>query len=548
MNSASNTNGSNGNGAAVTDLDALVIGAGIAGLYQLYRLREAGLSVKSVDAASDVGGTWYWNRYPGARVDSQSYIYQYWFSRELCEDWDWSERFPAQPEAERYLHYVTERCDLRKDIIFDTRVTSAVYDEAAKKWLIGTDTGRTFRAKYFVSCAGMLSSPLLTRFAGQDRFKGEVYYTAQWPKKEVTYAGKRVGVIGTGATGIQVIQTIAPLAGHLTVFQRTPQYIIPMRNPLLQDEDRKRYRGEFDTLKTRIRETFAGFDYDFGDKGYDDLTPQERREHMEKIWADGSLSFWLTTFPEMFFVESVNNEVSDFVREKMRSRIDDPALAEKLLPTTYGFGTHRVPLESQYLEAFNRDNVDLVDVSDNAIDGLTETGVRTADGTVCDLDMLILATGFDAGTGSLTRMGIRGRDGRALKDEWSKDIRSMLGMQVHGYPNLFMTAAPLAPSAAFCNMTTCLQQQVDWITDCIVHMQRNGIDTMEPTREAEEEWVRHHDETANATLVTKTHSWYMGSNVKGKQRRLLSYIGGANRYHERCDQIARDGYPGFALS
>lgn len=534
--------------ADAVELDALVIGAGIAGMYQLYRLRNEGFNVKAVEAGSNVGGTWYWNRYPGSRVDSQSYIYQYWFSKDLADEWSWSERFPAQPETERYLNFVADRCDLRKDIVFDTKVTSAVYDEAGKTWLIGTDSGRSFKAKYFVSCAGMLSAPLLTAFPGHETFKGALYHTAKYPKDAQSVAGKRVGVIGTGATGIQVIQTVALEAAKLTVFQRTPQYMIPMRNPKYTDADREAHRAQFDAMKARVRKTFVGFDYDFEAGSFHDLTPGQRRAVMEKVWADGSLSFWVALFPEIFFDQAANDEVSDFVREKMRERIDDKALAETLLPKSYGFGTRRVPLETRYLEVFNRDNVELVDVQDNPIEAITENGIRTADGTEYALDILILATGFDAGTGALTRMGIRGRGGRSLQDEWGKDIRTTMGLQVHGYPNLFTTAAPLSPSAAFCNMATCLQQQVDWITECIVHLRDRGFDTIEPTRETEDKWVRHHDETAEATLIPKTASWYMGANVEGKPRRLLSYIGGVNRYHALCDQVARDGYAGFALS
>ncbi|GAB5470470.1 MAG: NAD(P)/FAD-dependent oxidoreductase [Rhodospirillales bacterium] len=532
----------------IRELDVLVIGAGIAGLYQLYKLRSEGFNVKAIEAGSNVGGTWYWNRYPGARVDSQAEIYQYWFSKELAEKWQWSERFPAQPETERYLNFVADHCDLRKDIVFDTTVNSAVYDEADKVWIVGTDSGQTYRAKYFVSCAGMLSAPLMTAFPGHETFKGEIYHTARYPKDAKSVAGKRVGVIGTGATGIQVIQTVALEAAHLTVFQRTPQYMIPMRNPKYTDEDRAAHRAQFDEMKARVRKTFVGFDYDFEDGSFHDLTPAQRREVMEKVWADGSLSFWVALFPDIFFDQAANDEVSDFVREKMRARVDDKDLAEKLLPRTYGFGTHRVPLESKYLEVFNRDNVDLVDVKDNPIQSIAETGVVTADGQLHEVDMLILATGFDAGTGALTRMGIRGRGGRSLKEEWGKDIRTTLGLQVHGYPNLFITASPLSPSAAFCNMATCLQQQVDWITDSLVHLRDKGLETMEPTKETEDAWVRHHDETAAATLFANTYSWYMGSNVEGKPRRLLSYIGGVGNYHARCDQIAAAGYSGFSLS
>ena len=532
----------------LTRFDAVVIGAGVAGLYQLHRLRELGLKVKVFEAGSNVGGTWYWNRYPGARFDSQGYIYQYWFSEELYKEWSWSERFPAQPETERWLNYVADRCDLRKDIQFNTRVTSARYDEATQRWLISTDQGDTVDAQYLITCCGMLSAPLSSVFPGQETFKGQVFHTARWPKEPVDFAGKRVGVVGTGATGIQVIQTIASEVGHLKVFLRTPQYIIPMHNPKYSDADQAEYKAKFHQLRERVQRTFSGFDYDFEHGPYADLSPAERREILEKLWNDGSLALWLASFKEMFFDEKVNEEVSEFVREKMRERIQDPKLCELLIPTTYGFGTHRVPLETNYLEVYHRPNVEIVDVKEAPIECVTPEGVRTADGRIHQLDILILATGFDAGTGALTRIDIRGRGGRSLKDDWSRDIRTTMGLQVHGYPNLFTTAAPLAPSAALCNMTTCLQQQVDWITDCIRFMRSKELKLIEPTRQLEDQWVDHHDQIADQTLVTKTDSWYMGSNVKGKPRRLLSYIGGVGNYRQKCEEVAANSYAGFALA
>jgi acetone monooxygenase len=477
-----------------THLDALIIGAGIAGIYQLYRLREQGLTVRGLEAGDNLGGTWYWNRYPGARVDSQSHVYQYWFSRELNDEWNWSERFPAQPEVERYLNHMA------------------------------------------------------ALFAGQDEFKGRIFHTARWPKEPIDFTGKQVGVIGTAATGIQVIQTIASQVAHLKVFQRTPQYAIPMNNPKLTDADRASYKKRFNELRHRVMRTFTGFDFDFMHGRWADLSPDERQADLEEMWEEGSLSFWVGLFPELFFDPQVNEEISVFVRDKIRRRIKDPALAKKLIPTTFGFGTKRVPLETNYFEAFNRDNVELVDVKETPIERLTERGVRTADGKLHEVDILVLATGFDAGTGALTHIDIRGRGGRSLKDEWSKDIRTTFGLQIHGYPNLFTTGAPLAPAAALCNMTTCLQHQVDWITGCIGYMKARGLTEIEPTKEAQDDWVKYHDEVANATLISKTDSWYVGSNVPGKQRRMLSYAGGVGTYHQKCEEVAIRGYPGFVMS
>jgi acetone monooxygenase (methyl acetate-forming) len=535
-----------GTGAATSSLDALIIGAGVAGLYQLHMLRGQGLAVRAYDTASNVGGTWYWNRYPGSRFDSEGYIYQYLFSEELYKGWSWSEKFPGQPEIERWLNYVADRLDLRRDIRFGTTITSAQYNEAAGRWTVRTDTGETVDARFLVACCGMLSAPLTSVFPGQDTFKGPLVHTGRWPKESPDLAGKRVGVVGIGATGIQVIQTIAAEVGHLKVFVRTPQYVLPMKNPKYGPAETDAYKARFDELRRTLPHTFTGFEYDFEHR-WADLTPERRREVLEEIWADGSLKLWLASFAEMFFDEAVSEEVSEFVREKMRARLQDPRLCELLIPTDYGFGTHRVPLETGYLEVYRRPNVEVVGVKDNPIERVVPEGIVTADGTVHELDAIILATGFDAGTGALTRIDVRGRGGRSLKEDWGRDIRTTMGLQVHGYPNLFTTAVPLAPSAALCNMTTCLQQQTEWISDCIRHMRGAGMTVVEPTREAEDRWVAHHDETANATLIARTSSWYLGSNVKGKPRRVLSYTGGVGAYRRRCDEVAAAGYEGFAM-
>lgn len=545
METASKTNGSNG--ARATDrLDALVVGAGVAGLYQLYRLREQGLSVRAIDAASSVGGTWYWNRYPGARFDSEAYIYQYLFSEELYKGWSWSEKFPGQPEIERWLNYVADRLDLRKDIQFGTTVKSAHFNEATQRWLVTTDKGDVIDTQFLVTCCGMLSAPYVS-FPGQETFKGQLFHTARWPKQPVDLAGKRVGVIGNGATGIQVIQTIAGDVRHLKVFVRTPQYIIPMKNPKYSAADAQAYKSKFEHLTQRLPHTFTGFEYDF-EHAWAGLSPEKRREVIEDCWNDGSLKLWISSFSELFFEEAVNAEISEFVREKMRERLKDPKLCDLLIPADYGFGTHRVPLEQNFLETFHQPNVEIVSVKNNPIERVTPTGIQTADGTIHELDIIILATGFDAGTGALTRIDIRGRGGRSLREDWARDIRTTMGLQVHGYPNLFTTAVPLAPSAALCNMTTCLQQQVEWIDNCIRYMRSKNLKAIEPTKDAEDGWVAHHDEIANATLIAKTNSWYLGSNVEGKPRRVLSYCGGVGAYRQKCDEVAASGYQGFAMN
>ena len=534
----------NDDASATTELDALVMGAGVAGLYQLHQLREQGLNVRAYEAGEDVGGTWFWNRYPGARFDSEAYIYQYLFSEELYKGWSWSEKFPGQPEIERWLHYVADRLDLRKDIQFSTRILSAHYDEDRGRWRIRTDAGDVIDTQFFITCAGMLSAPLENMFEGQDSFRGQIVHTSRWPKEDVDLTGKRVGVVGIGATGIQVIQTIADKVDHLTVFARTPQFVLPMKNPTYGEAEQDWYKNRFDELKATIPHTFTGFEYDF-EHVWAECTPEQREAIMEEIFQDGSLKLWLAGFGEQFFDEEVSEAVSEFVRNKMRERLKDQRLIDILVPTDYGFGTHRVPLECGYLEVYHRDNVDLVGVKDNPIARIVPDGVELADGTVHQLDVIVLATGFDAGTGALTRIDIRGRGGRSLTEDWSRDIRTTMGLMVHGYPNMLTTGAPLAPSAALCNMTTCLQQQTEWITGFIGDLRAQGISVVEPTAEGEEAWVAHHEEVANATLVPKTNSWYLGSNVPGKPRRLLSYIGGVGQYRQKCEEEAAAGYPSF---
>ena len=530
------------------ELDAVVMGAGVAGLYQLHQLREQGLRARAYDAAGDVGGTWWWNRYPGARFDSEGYIYQYLFDEKLYKDWAWSEKFPGQPEIERWLQYVTDRLDLRKDIQFDTRITGAHYDEERGRWTVRTDRGDVVDTQFFITCGGMLSAPLTNQFAGQDDFRGELVYTSAYPAEGVDVAGRRVGVVGIGATGIQVIQTIAAEAGHLTVFARTPQYVLPMKNPTYTTADQEAYKRRFEELRSTIPHTFTGFEYDF-EHVWAECSPAERQEVLEGIYQDGSLKLWLASFGEMFFSPEVSEEISEFVRNKMRERLrGDQRLIDILVPTDYGFGTHRVPLENGYLEVYHRDTVELVGVRDNPITRITETGIELADGTHHELDVIILATGFDAGTGALTRIDIRGRDGRSLADEWGRDIRTTMGLAKHGYPNLLTTAVPLAPSAALCNMTTCLQQQTEWITDVIRHVRDQGKRIVEPTKETEDAWVAHHEETSGATLIANTTSWYLGSNVPGKPRRVLSYCGGVGTYRQKCDEVAASGYAGFDIS
>jgi cyclohexanone monooxygenase/acetone monooxygenase len=533
------------NGQVTEELDAVVLGAGVAGLYQLHQLREQGLRVKAFDAAGDVGGTWWWNRYPGARFDSEGYIYQYLFDEKLYKDWSWSQKFPGQPEIEQWMHYITDRLDLRKDITFGTKITAAHFDEERGRWTVHTDRGDVVDTQFFISCAGMLSAPL-KNIEGTDSFSGELVFSSSYPAEGLDLAGKRVGVVGVGATGIQIIQTIASEVGHLTVFARGPQYVLPMKNPTYTKDDQDWYKSRFEELRSTIPHTFTGFEYDF-EHAWAECTPQQRQDILEEIYQDGSLKLWLAGFGEIFFTEEVSEAVSEFVRAKMRDRLKDQHLIDTLVPTDYGFGTHRVPLENGYLEVYHQENVDLVNVRDNPIAQIRPEGIELSDGTVVDLDVIILATGFDAGTGALTRIDIRGRGGRSLTEDWGRDIRTTMGLMVHGYPNLLTTAVPLAPSAALCNMTTCLQQQTEWISDLIRHLREGSKTVVEPTQEVEDAWVAHHDETAGANLISRTSSWYLGANVPGKPRRVLSYTGGVGTYREKCEATAAAGYEGFEI-
>ena len=532
---------------ADTTLDALVIGTGVAGLYELHLLREQGLKVRAYDTASGVGGTWYWNRYPGAKFDSEAYIYQYLFDDELYKNWSWSCRFPGQEEIERWLNYVADTLDLRRDIQFSTRIESAVFDEDTGRWLVTTDSGERIDTQYLVTCCGMLSAPMTDLFPGQSDFAGTLVHTSRYPKEGIELAGKRVGVIGNGATGIQVIQTIADQVRELKAFIRTPQYALPMRNDQYGPDEVAWYKSRLEEFRENLPHTFSGFEYDFT-VAWDDLTPEQRRERLEEIYDGGSLQLWLASFSELFFFPDIAEEISEFVREKMRARLKDSDLIDMLIPTDYSFGSHRVPLESGYLEVFHRDNVTPVPVKNNPIARIVPEGIVLADGSLHELDVIIMATGFDAGTGALTRIDIRGRGGRSLREDWGRDIRTTMGLMVHGYPNLLTTAVPLAPSAALCNMTTCLQQQAEWISDAIRYMRAHGKSVIEPTFEGEQAWVAHHDETAGATLFTKTDSWYNGANVPGKPKRVLSYTGGVGAYRQATLDDAAAGYKSFQFS
>jgi cation diffusion facilitator CzcD-associated flavoprotein CzcO len=531
--------------APIERFDAIIIGAGISGMYQLIRLRELGLTVQVYEAGSGVGGTWYWNRYPGARFDSESYSYGYSFSEELLDEWDWKEHFSAQPETERYLNYVADKFDLRRDIRFNTTVEAAVYDSEENCWEVRLDDGSRARAWLLITAVGVLSAQNIPNFAGIESFKGEAFHTARWPKERVDFTGKRVGVIGTGATAVQLITEIAKEVGHLTVFQRTPNYCAPLRNGPIDPETQAKIKASYPEIFKRTRETFAAFIHDFDPRSVFDVTAEERQARFEELWAQPGFGKWLGNFRDIMSDKKANELFAEFVRNKIRERVKDPVVAEKLVPKDHPFGTKRVPLESGYYEQFNRENVLLVDINETPIERITPKGVKASD-TEYEFDIIIYATGFDAVTGTLTRMDIRGEGGLSLKDKWADGPRTYLGIQSTGFPNLFTLVGP-HNGATFCNIPRCIEQNVEWVTDCVRYMREKGFTRIAATPEAERAWTDHVNELAVGTLLSEVDSWFFGANIPGKKRTVLMYFGGAPAYRKKCDDVAARDYEGFVL-
>lgn len=525
--------------------DATIIGSGIAGLYQLYRLRAAGLSVRVFETGSGVGGTWYWNRYPGARFDSESYSYGYSFSDELLQEWDWSEHFAGQPETERYLNHVADKFDLRGDIQFNTRVVAAAYDEAANCWRVQTDGGRTVQTRFLITAIGILSAPFVPDFAGRDSFAGVSFHTSQWPKEPLDFSDKRVGVIGTGATAVQLITEVAKNVGYLTVFQRTPNYCAPLRNGPIDPETQQGIKADYPQIFQKCRETFGGFVHDFDERSALEVSPEERKARYEELWAQPGFGKWLGNFGDIMTDLDANATFTEFVRDKIRKRVHDPAVAEKLVPKDHPFGTKRVPLESGYYEAYNRSNVLLVDLNETPLERITPKGVRTSD-TEHEFDVLIYATGFDAVTGAFDRIDVRGVGGQALKDKWADGPRTYLGLQVAGFPNLFTLVGP-HNGATFCNVPRCIEQNVEWVTDCVHHMRAHDYARIAATPEAENEWTDHVNELAEGSLLSTVDNWFVGANIPGKKRSFLMYTGGSPAYRKKCAEVAAKGYEGFTL-
>lgn len=528
-----------------TAFDAVVVGAGFSGLYMLHRLREAGFTVLVYEAGEGVGGVWYWNRYPGARCDSESIYYNYMFSEELYREWTWSSRFPEQPEILSYLNFVADRFDLRRDIRFQTRVVSACFDEENSRWQIGTDDGATVSATYLITAVGCLSTANVPTFKGLERFQGRWYHTGNWPHEKVDFRGKRVGVIGTGSSGIQSIPVIAEEASHLTVFQRTPQYSAPARNHTLEEEDIREAKERFHETKQKMRESPTGFPRERSYRSALEVTEAERRRVYEAAWEKGGLIL-SSTFKDLTISAEANETVCEFIRGKIKETVRDVKVAEMLLPSYY-FATKRPVLDTHYFETYNRDNVSLVDVRKEPIVEITPKGIRTAE-TEYELDILVFATGYEAMTGSLLKLNISGRGGVTLREKWEDGARpkTYLGLATAGFPNLFMITGPESPSV-LSNMPVSIEQHVEWIGDCIEYLHEHGLDRIEAKEEAEEAWSRHCWEVADSTLFTKAQSWYTGANIHDKPVGFPIYLGGVGHYRNICTEIAEKGYEGFAL-
>jgi cation diffusion facilitator CzcD-associated flavoprotein CzcO len=528
-------------------VDALVVGAGFAGLYQLLCLRDRlGLSVKALEAGSGVGGTWYWNRYPGARCDSESHVYWYTFSPELMREWEWSERYPGQPEIMRYLNFVADRFDLKRDIQFDTRVVAAEYDEAANRWRVRTEAGETFVAKFLITAVGCLSTANVPQFEGLESFEGDWYHTGQWPHEGVDFRGKRVGMIGTGSTGIQAAPVIAASADHLTVFQRTANYSVPARNAPLTPEFQDYIKENAAGIRAVTRETLNGMGFRIEERLAVETPPEERETIYEAAWERGGLQF-RAAFQDMMVDKAANDTAADFVKRKIRSIVKDPKTAAILSDIDHPYAAKRPPIDTNYFETYNRPNVTLVDVKAAPIQRISPAGVCTTDAEY-PLDIIVFATGFDAMTGPLLRMNIRGRDGVALQDVWDAGPRNYLGLQIAGFPNLFTITGPGSPSV-LCNMPVAIEQHVDWIVDCIAHMRTKGLERIEARPDAVEKWVAEVNDLAGKTLLPRaTHSWYLGANIPGKPRVFMPYAGGMVRYRQFCQDVAARGYEGFALA
>lgn len=526
------------------DLDVVIVGAGFAGLYLLYKLRAMGLSVVALEAGDDVGGTWYWNRYPGARCDVPSLQYSFSFSPELQQDWTWSEKYAGQPEILSYIQHVADRFDLRGLIQFETRVESAHFDDATNAWTVSTDKGQAYRARYCIMATGSLSASRLPDIAGIDGFQGRMLHTGRWPHEGVDFTRRRVGVIGTGSSAVQAIPKIAEQAERVVVFQRTPNFTVPARNGVLPDEAVAEWKQNYDQRRAEARSTRSAMLYEYGDRSALDVPEDERHAEMERRWAAGGTNF-LYAFNDIMRNERSNAIVADFIREKIATIVKDPETVRKLTPRDYPVGAKRICVDTDYYDTFNRPNVYLVDLRSEPIERITADAVITSAYTY-QIDDLVLATGFDAMTGALAAIDIRGLDDERLREKWAAGPRTYLGMMTHGYPNLFIVNGPGSPSV-LSNMVMSVEQNVDWIVACI---QTVGLDPearIDPDKDAEDSWVQHVNDVAAPTLYGSAASWYMGANVPGKPRVFMPYVGGWSNYVAKVSDVAANGYEGFAV-
>jgi cation diffusion facilitator CzcD-associated flavoprotein CzcO len=536
-----------GKADTATDFDAIIIGAGVSGLYQLYRLRELGLRARVFETGSGVGGTWYWNRYPGARFDSESWTYGYSFSQEVLDEWNWEEHFAAQPETERYLNYVADKFDLRRDIQFKSRVTAAHYREETRSWDVVLEDGGRYSTHFLVTAIGVLSAPTMPRIPGVETFRGQSCHTHYWPKEPVRFAGKRVAVIGTGATGVQTITEVAKTAGHLTVFQRTPQWSAPLHNAKISQEEMRRIRANYAEIFERCQQTYGCFIHATDPRSTHEVTQEEREAFWEKLYGEPGFGIWMGNFRDILVDREANALISDFIARKIRQRVKDPAVAEKLIPKNHGFGTRRVPLESGYFEVYNQPNVKLVDITETPIERVTPTGIKTSDAEY-ECDIIIYATGFDAITGAFDRIDIRGSDGASLKDKWQDGPQTFLGILVDGYPNMLMV---MGPHAGLGNFPRAAEYSADWATGLIRFARDRGLTRIEATAAGATAWTDHVIAASEGLLFTEVDSWMTGinRNVEGKQvRRIMRYSGGHPKFRERCEAVVADGYRELSLA
>ena len=523
-------------------VDVIVVGAGFAGMYATYKFREMGKNVVAIEAGGDVGGVWYWNRYPGARCDLMAVDYSYGFSPEIEQEWTWSEQFAAQPEILAYANFVADRLDLRRHYRFNTRVTSTIWDETAKVWRATIDSGETLEAPYCIMATGPLSIPKDPDIAGIERFKGTLLRAQKWPHEPVDFTGKRVGVIGTGSTGIQIIQTLGKEPLELFVFQRTPSYTLPMRNHVLEPDYIAEMKRHYRTMREAMRNNPTGGTRPATSRPFFSLPPSQRREVMEQAWINGGHTF-LGSFADLLSNQEANDQVAGFGREKMGASAQDPQTAEALKPRGYPIFARRACLDTEYYETYNRPNVHLVDVKKDPIVEITEKGIRTESGEF-ELDVLIFATGYDALTGALLAFEVVGRNGRTLAEKWKDGPRSYLGFMAEGFPNLFAPCGPNGP-AALANLITIAEHDVDWIADMISYMEANGISAVEPKAEAEEAWMKLVLALAEHSLIRKANTWWVGANVKGKPQGLTMYIGGFHKYRDHCVAAAENRTANF---